>query len=43
MTQREKEFLDAMWKKAEEKEHDSVDLKYHTFSLSVGYKFKLGK
>ena len=23
--------------------YDSVDLKYHTFSLSVGYKFKLGK
>ena len=26
-----------------EYEYDSVDLKYHTFSLSVGYKFKLGK
>ena len=26
-----------------EYDYDSVDLKYHTFSLSVGYKFKLGK
>ena len=26
-----------------EYEYYSVDLKYHTFSLSVGYKFKLGK
>lgn len=26
-----------------EYQYDSVDLKYHTFSLSVGYKFKLGK
>ena len=26
-----------------EYEYDSVDLKYHTFSLSVEYKFKLGK
>ena len=26
-----------------EYQYDSVDLKYHTYSLSVGYKFKLGK